>query len=66
MAVLTLANAEVLEHALADPEFSKLLQPIPGALQPIALVERRHMAALRELLIARGVALTAPRAETKP
>ena len=48
-----------------DPEFSKLLQAIPGALHPIALVERRHMAALRELLIARGVALTAPRAEPK-
>ncbi|HQX10011.1 MAG TPA: helicase-associated domain-containing protein [Thermoflexales bacterium] len=66
MAVLTLANAEVLEHALADPEFSKLLQAIPGALHPIALVERRHISALRELLIARGVALTSPRVETKP
>lgn len=61
MAVLTLSHSEVLEHALADPALGKLLQPVPGALQPIALVERRNIEAVWALLSERGVAMSGPR-----
>lgn len=62
VAILTLANPDVLDHAMADPAIGKLLQPVPGALQPIALVETRHLALVREMLIERGVAVAPARA----
>lgn len=55
--LLELSNADVLANLLEDPEVSRFLTPIEGAVKPLALVHADAVDAVRAVLVQRGVSM---------